>query len=112
MEERGLFPASLGTLDVLLGAADEARLGDALALATRLRAAGTRVDLQPDAVNPAKLRKQAEARGVRAAVWIEAEDRGVSRAWTRADQTTRRDLTDGALLALLAEQPEDGDGRR
>jgi histidyl-tRNA synthetase len=102
MAEREMFPSSLGDLDVLLAAADASRLADALALAGRLRAAGLRVDLQPDAASPGKLRKQAETRGVRAAVWIEAEQHGRAQAWTRADQASHRDLDDAALLALLA----------
>ena len=105
MAEREMFPASLEDLDVLLAAADASRLADALALAAKLRATGLSVDLQPDPGSPGKLRKQAEQRGVRAAVWLEVErpeQPGRAHAWTRADQVSHRDLDHTALLALLA----------
>jgi histidyl-tRNA synthetase len=102
MAENEMFPASLSTLDVLLAAADGSRLADALAMAARLRAAGLSVDLQPDPASPGKLRKQAETRGVRAAVWIEADQQGRAHAWTRADQASHRDLDEAGLIALLA----------
>jgi histidyl-tRNA synthetase len=101
MTEREMFPASLSTLDVMLAAADASRLSDALALAARLRSADLSVDLHPDPTSPGKLRKQAEERGVRAAVWLEAGQPDRAHAWTRTDQASHRDLDHARLLELL-----------
>ncbi|HMI90626.1 MAG TPA: histidine--tRNA ligase [Polyangiales bacterium] len=102
MADRGMYPADLSQLDALVAAADPARLDDALRLAQRLRAAGVRVDLLPDATSPGKLRKQAEGRGVAAAAWLEAEQSERCQLWTKADGQTQRDLTPDALIDLIA----------
>jgi histidyl-tRNA synthetase len=102
MADRGLYPASLAELDVLIAGADEARLEDALRLARTLRDSGLRVDLLPDATSPGKLRKQADARGVATAAWIEAEQSQGCNAWSKADGQTQRDLSPAALIELIA----------
>ena len=102
MADRGLYPASLAELDVLIAAADDARLEDALRLARTLRDSGLRVDLLPDATSPGKLRKQADARGVATAAWIEAEQSQGCNAWSKADGQTQRDLSPAALIELIA----------
>jgi histidyl-tRNA synthetase len=101
MEERNMYPDDLGGADVLLGAADTADLGAALGLATRLRASGLRVDLSPEAVSPGKLRKQTDARGLRAAVWLERDGGGRANAWLRTQGDTHRDLDGDGLVELL-----------
>jgi histidyl-tRNA synthetase len=98
MADRGMYPAELAALDMLLAAAEPAQLDAALCLAQRLRAAGLRVDLLPDATSPGKLRKQAEARAVGAAVWLEADHDDRCSVWTKADGQTHRDLTAEALI--------------
>lgn len=66
MGERGMFPATLGApgADVLVAQWHEARLGDALALARDLRAAGLRVDVYPDADRLGRQFKYASGCGV------------------------------------------------
>ena len=102
MADRGMYPAELSQLDALVAAADPARTDDALRLAQRLRAAGVRVDLLPDATSPGKLRKQADARGVGVAAWLETDPGDRCSAWTKADGQTQRDLTADALADLIA----------
>ena len=101
MADRGMYPADLAQLDLVLAAAETAQLQAGLRLAQRLRAAGVRVDLLPDATTPGKLRKQADQRGVRAAAWVEAEQGERCHAWTKADGETHRDLTADALVDLI-----------
>jgi histidyl-tRNA synthetase len=103
MGERGMYPASLAQVDVVLGAASEEKLADALRLSIELRRGGLRVDLRPDAIKPGKLRKHADDQGIAAAVWIEAEhDRSSCSVWTRADQQTHRDVAHARAAELLA----------
>ncbi len=66
MEERGMFPANLvsATADVMVAVWNEAGVGDSLALAARLRAAGVRVEVYPDADKLGKQFKYASAGGV------------------------------------------------
>ncbi len=67
MSERGMFPADLAQIpaDVLVTIWDESSTGDALALASELRAAGARVDVYPDRDDKlGKQLKYAAARGV------------------------------------------------
>ena len=101
MEERGMYPASLAQVDVVLAAASDAKLADALRLSIELRGAGLRVDLRPDPIKPGKLRKHADEQGIAAAVWIEAEHDALCSVWTRADQQTHKDVTPARARALL-----------
>ena len=102
MADRGMYPAELAQLDVLVAAAEPAQLDAALRLAQRLRAAGVRVDLLPDATSPGKLRKQADARSVGVAAWLESDQGDRCSAWTKSDGQTQRDLTADALADLIA----------
>jgi histidyl-tRNA synthetase len=99
MEEGGLFPADLATLDVLLGSTSEDGARELLAAARELRALGLVVSLVPRPEKPGKLRKSAEEQRARHAVWLEA---GRYQLWTREGDTSLRDLARPALVAALA----------
>jgi histidyl-tRNA synthetase len=101
MAERGMYPTSLQTLDVVVAAATDDKLHDALRLSNTLRRAGLCVDLRPNAMKPGTLRKHADERGVKAAVWIESEHAGLASLWTRADGQTHKDLTPSRLAELI-----------
>ena len=103
MAERGMYPASLQTLDAVVAAATEDKLRDALRLSSTLRRTGLHVDLRPNAMKPGTLRKHADEQGVKAAVWIEAEHVGLASLWTRADGQTHRDLTPARLAELIGQ---------
>jgi histidyl-tRNA synthetase len=102
MEEREMYPASLAQVDVVLGAASDAKLADALRLSIELRRAGLRVDLRPDALKPGKLRKHADDHGIAAAVWIEAEHDGLCSVWTRDGQHMHKDVAPARAIELLS----------
>jgi histidyl-tRNA synthetase len=99
MEEANLFPANLGALDVVLGATSEDGSALLLRTARELRAAGFATSLSPRADKPGKLRKTAEDRGARFAVWLEA---GQFSLWQREGDTTERGLDAAGLVALLS----------
>jgi histidyl-tRNA synthetase len=101
MAERAMFPASLGELDAVVAAVSDEQVGAALALSVELRRAGLRVDLRPHAVKPGKLRKHADERGVRAAVWLEPDANGLASLWTRADQRSHKDLGAAQIVELI-----------
>lgn len=101
MAERDTWPAPLGEPDAIVAATDAADLGRALELATRLRAAGLSVDLWPDPVAPGKLRKQADARGLAAAVWIDHARAGRASVWTRASGEVQDDQDLARVEALV-----------
>ncbi|MDH5671003.1 MAG: histidine--tRNA ligase [Myxococcales bacterium] len=104
MEERGLYPKSLTHADVLLAPVRAEGLGRALELSQHLRRAGLRVDLRPKAVKPGKLRQQAEAEGVAAAVWVENADSSRASLWTAQDKQSQSDLEIDAILERLGTQ--------
>jgi histidyl-tRNA synthetase len=66
MTERGMFPPSLATspADVLVATFDSAGAGPAMRLADRLRGAGLRVMVYPDADKIGKQIKYADGRGI------------------------------------------------
>jgi histidyl-tRNA synthetase len=101
MSERGMYPATLSQLDVVVAAVDDAKLPAALRLSAALRQAGLRVDLRPNAMKPGKLRQHADALGVRAAVWIEPEHADTASVWTRADQQTHKDVAMGRIAEVV-----------
>lgn len=103
MEERKMFPAHLASVDVRLAATDDASLGAAFALASKLRAAGVSVELQPKPEkNVPRLRKLADESGARAAVWLGGDD-ATPRVWLRDEPDVReRALDADALVARLA----------
>jgi len=71
MEERNMFPPRLSTQpQVLVTMFDESTVAASLALAHRLRGAGLRVDLYPDADRYGKQFKYAEERGIRYATLL------------------------------------------
>jgi histidyl-tRNA synthetase len=99
MDEGGLFPSDLGALDVVLGATSDLDAAVLLGASAALRQAGLRVSMSPRAEKPAKLRKSAEERGARWAVWLEG---GQFQAWQRAGDDTTRGLALDGLLQKLA----------
>jgi histidyl-tRNA synthetase len=101
MEEAGLFPADLGALDVVLGATSDDAGALLLRVSRELRAAGLRTSMSPRPEKPGKLRKSAEDRGARFAVWLED---GQLSLWQRAGDTTERGLDPAGLVRLLAER--------
>jgi histidyl-tRNA synthetase len=106
MAERNMYPTTLSALDVAVAAASEEKLTDALRLSVELRRAGLRVDLWPHAIKPGKLRKHADERGVRAAVWIEPEHTQLASLWTRTDGQTHKDLTLARIIELIGRSHE------
>ncbi len=108
MAENDMYPATLSNLDLVLGPASEDKLRDALQLANELRGRGLRVSLQPNAISPGKLRKQADDAGARGAAWIEREHQGVASLWLRGGETLR-DLSGDRIVELLrADAPPGG----
>jgi histidyl-tRNA synthetase len=100
MEERGLFPAELGQIDVLIGAVpgeDGARL---LALAQRLRGLGLSVSVGGKFDKAAKLRKLATESRARRCLYLEQG------SWSLlADEQGVRGLADDAVPAALGLPP-------
>lgn len=103
MAERGMFPESLSRLDAVVAAVSEDKLGDALHLASGLRAAGLHIDLRPNTMKPGKLRQYAQTRGAGAAIWIEPEHAQLASVWMRGNEQTHRDVALAQLLELLRE---------
>ena len=102
MEEGGLFPANLGALDLVLGSTSDTDGGLLLRSSAALRAAGLAVSMSPRPEKPGKLRKAAEDRGARWAVWLE---NGQLSLWQREGDTTERGLELEALVRKLAPAP-------
>jgi histidyl-tRNA synthetase len=102
MEERGMFPPVLQPLDAVVATTQPSRMLEALALSSRLRSTGRRVELRPKAEKPVKLRKYAEQRGARWAVWLED---GRMAAWDRAADQLHPDLSETQLDAAMQTGP-------
>lgn len=100
MEEGGLFPADLGAIDVVLASTSDEGAKELLGLSAALRGQGHRVSLWPKAEKPGRLRKAAEERGARAAIWLEG---GQFQVWRRAGDTTTRGLDAPGVIAALSE---------
>ena len=100
MESRGMFPAGLSGVDVVLAAAHRDRMSDVLKLAYRLRAAGVRTDLSAKVEKPGRLRKRAEERGVPFAVWLE-RDPEVAKLWSHAERETEAPSTELSVDAVV-----------
>jgi histidyl-tRNA synthetase len=101
MEERKMYPESLGGPDAVLAGVSSGDLEAALRLAQQLRALGVKVDLTPNAIGGGKvgkLRSQAEADGVPAAAWIED---GRASMWLRASNETHREQTAEQIAAAI-----------
>jgi histidyl-tRNA synthetase len=101
MDEGGLFPGDLGALDVVLGSTSEAGGASLLGLSRELRTAGYRVSMSPRAEKPVKLRKAAEERAARFAVWLED---GQFQVWEQQADNTQRDLDAAGVVRLLKER--------
>jgi len=101
MAERDMYPKALGGADVLLAATSEERLDAALMLAQTLRTAGLKVDLSTRALNPGKLRKQADEEGVSAAVWIDEDEARGTSVWLRASGQTQHAVAHETIAELV-----------
>jgi histidyl-tRNA synthetase len=101
MEEGGLFPSDLAAIDLVLGSTSDEGGIELLRLARQLRELGLRVSLVPKAEKPARLRKSAEERSARHALWLE---NGQYQLWTRAGDSTERGLDAAGVLRCLGEQ--------
>lgn len=95
MGERGMFPAGVarGGADVLATMWNAAAMGDTLALARQLRAAGLRVEVYPDADKIGKQMKYASTRGARFATIVGDDERA-------AGTVMVKDLTTGQQTAV------------
>ena len=58
----------------------------------------------PRPLKPGKLRKDADARGLSAAVWLEADSLDRASLWTAADGQVHHDLDFGRIAGLLADE--------
>jgi len=98
MAEKGMFPANLGAspADVMVAVWNEESIGESIKLAQRLRAAGLRVDLYPEADKLGKQFKYASSREVRFVVVIGDEER------TR-DEVALKDLRSGEQSSFKRE---------
>jgi histidyl-tRNA synthetase len=77
MEEQNMFPARLaGQPQLLVTQFDESTVGESLAWAQRLRAAGLRVDLYPDVDRYGRQFKYAEERQIRYALLVSPREIG------------------------------------
>lgn len=102
MEERKMYPESLGGPDAVLAGVDASDLDAALQLAQQLRGLGVKVDLVPQAIGGnkvGKLRSQAEADGVPSAIWVE---QGKASLWLRAGGQTLREQTAAQIAAAIS----------
>jgi histidyl-tRNA synthetase len=95
MGERGMFPPEVtrSGADVLATVWNAASMGDTLALARLLRAAGLRVEVYPDADRIGKQMKYASTRGVRFATIVGDDERA-------AGTVMVKDLTTGQQTAV------------
>lgn len=75
MEERGMFADVETVADVMVAVWDEASIGDSIALAGELRAAGLNVDLFPDLDKVGKQMKYADGRGYPIVVLVGPDER-------------------------------------
>jgi histidyl-tRNA synthetase len=101
MEERKMYPESLGGPDAVLASVGTGDLDAALSLAQRLRELGVKIDLVPQAIGGGKvgkLRTQAETDGLPAAIWIE---QGATSVWLRAGAQTLREQTAEQIAAAI-----------
>jgi histidyl-tRNA synthetase len=101
MEERGMFPQSIGRgPELLVAAVEEDRIEEALGLAYALRARGVRVELSPKVEKPGQARKDADQRGVPRALLVRSDGYNLWQASER-DVTDRR-VTPDELFAIVA----------
>lgn len=84
MEQRGMFPARTGGIDVLLASIEGEQPEALLDLAYQLRGAGLKVEVAPKPDKPGKLRKSADDRGIRYAVLADRQSDSLL-LWSRAE---------------------------
>jgi histidyl-tRNA synthetase len=103
MEEQGMFPPRLaGQPQVLVTLFDEASTGPSLALAHRLRAAGLRVDVYPDADRYGKQFRYADERGIRYALLLSSRELGERVVAVKDLQSGEQvDVPDGEVVGGL-----------
>jgi histidyl-tRNA synthetase len=101
MQERGLFPESLSHLDVVLAASHQDDRSAAVELASKLRRVGNRVELLPNAVQPGKLRKTADTRGVPIAIWLEQGAKDQASLWRKSDGSIESGLSFDRIIQLF-----------
>jgi histidyl-tRNA synthetase len=101
MQERNLFPESLGTIDVLLAGAPGESARRVLALSAALRGAGFHVSMVPKAEKPGRLRKAAAELPADFAVWLEG---GALHMWDRKNDLTDHGLDEAGLVKALEER--------
>jgi histidyl-tRNA synthetase len=105
MEARGMFGALDGAADVLIAPLDAGLERRCLRLARGLRAAGLRVEVAPGKDKAGRVRKSADARGLRHAVLVRADRDDAVLVWSReAPDVTDRWVEEGALDGALAPQ--------
>lgn len=100
MQERNLFPADLGSLEILLAGAPGESLRRVLVLSHLLRDNGYHVSMLPKAEKPGRLRKAAAETPADFAIWLEG---GSLHLWDRKADTTLKNLDDAGLLEALDE---------
>jgi histidyl-tRNA synthetase len=100
MQERNLFPADLGSLEILLAGAPGESLRRVLVLSHLLRDNGYHVSMVPKAEKPGRLRKTAAETPADFAIWLEG---GSFHLWDRKADTTLKNLDDTGLLEALDE---------
>lgn len=105
MEERGMFPASTGGVEVLVAATDASVLSRALTVAYHLRAAGHRVELASKVEKPGRARKQADDRSIGHAVLVFPGEPGPVNVWSRAqpDVVDRHVALEGLSAAITGQ---------
>jgi histidyl-tRNA synthetase len=100
MQERNLFPADLGSLEILLAGAPGESVRRVLLLSQLLREHGHHVSMIPKPEKPGRLRKSAAELPAAFAIWLEG---GTLHLWDRKSDATQRNLDEQGLLAALAE---------
>jgi histidyl-tRNA synthetase len=102
MEELGLLEGAATMAPVLVTQFDAAALGDYLALAARLRAAGVGVEVYPDARKLGPQLAYAERKGFRLAI-IAGSDELARGTWQVKDlaATTQREVPDADVVAEI-----------
>jgi histidyl-tRNA synthetase len=98
MQERNLFPAELGSLEILLAGAPGESGRRVLRLSQMLREHGYHVSMVPKPEKPGRLRKTAAEAPADYAIWLEG---GALNLWERKTDATLRNLDEAALLAAL-----------
>lgn len=102
MEEQGLFPEGLDSLDVLVAGTPGQEGVSLLEMSESLRRAGLAAALHPDLEKPARLRKLAHSRGTRYGFFLESSGWSV---WSAASDSTQRGLQASAALQEIGLEP-------